>query len=729
MQSRKTILGFVVVISLVTLGACGGGSNGAPANEAPDITNGIADQTVDANTAIPSVDLSTVFADDTTDPLSFSVTGNSNPTLLSSSIAGSQLTLTLGSNQTGTATVTVRATDTEGEFIENTFTLTVNGPTLEITAVATGAEEEPPVASAGSAAISLSLNELTNELTGSVVVTGITPTDSHLHTAFAGANGGVTIGLVAHQTIAGRFDVPDGTILDAGQLASFLGGETYINVHTAANPAGELRAQILTGGIEVLRTTLAGMKEVPAVASAASGRAALTLIPSTSADFVLNVNTDGVDDATAAHIHQAFAGTTGGVLVGLIQDAGDPGVWGATGTFDDIQEADLLAGQLYVNVHTAANPGGEIRGQLAGPNVQVTFANLTGDQEAPPVVTAATAVGAATVNLVTGDVTAHVNGSVELIGAVAAHIHVGELGISGPVVVGLTQDGGDPLHWLVEDATLAAADLAAYSEGRLYFNVHTPANPGGEVRGQIVPEGVTPPTFQFQVTASDPSNGASLETAPDIVTVTFNADIDGSTLTNNVTVEGSGGDGIFGNGNDVAVAPDSVAVNGTDADQLDIDLPAGLADDTYRVTLTGTGGAPLMDVNGNTLDGDSDDVAGGDHVFTFDVAGINTATLSFIQENVFTPSCAFAGCHAPPVSENLNLTDGAAFVNLVDAAASGKADETRVIPNDADGSYLIRKLEGGPDINGGQMPASGCCLAQPVIDNIRAWIDAGADDN
>ena len=66
--------------------------------------------------------------------------------------------------------------------------------------------------------------------------------------------------------------------------------------------------------------------------------------------------------ATMAHFHgPAMAGENAGVVVPLANPAS---AVENTATLTDAQEADLLAGKWYINVHTAANPGGEIRGQL-----------------------------------------------------------------------------------------------------------------------------------------------------------------------------------------------------------------------------------------------------------------------------------------------------------------------------------------------------------------------------
>jgi CHRD domain len=67
--------------------------------------------------------------------------------------------------------------------------------------------------------------------------------------------------------------------------------------------------------------------------------------------------------ATAAHFHgPAEPGKNAGVMIPIQNIATSPAEGSATLT--DAQAADLMGGRLYVNVHTAANPGGEIRGQV-----------------------------------------------------------------------------------------------------------------------------------------------------------------------------------------------------------------------------------------------------------------------------------------------------------------------------------------------------------------------------
>jgi hypothetical protein len=115
---------------------------------------------------------------------------------------------------------------------------------------------------------------------------------------------------------------------------------------------------------------------------------------------------------------------------------------------------------------------------------------------------------------------------------------------------------------------------------------------------------------------------------------------------------------------------------------------------------------------------------------TVNATGLVISFAADIQP-VFTSSCAVSACHTTPSpAGGLNLTAGVARANLVGVAAVGSpAPATRVIAGNADDSYLIRKLEGGPNILGAQMPESSAPLTPSQIGMIRAWIVAGASNN
>ena len=114
---------------------------------------------------------------------------------------------------------------------------------------------------------------------------------------------------------------------------------------------------------EKLKATLDGKSEVPATTSTATGTADLDY-DAASKKLSWKLTYSGLTGpATAAHFHgPAEAGKNAGVAVAIPNATSSP-VDGSA-TLSDAQAADLLAGKLYINIHTAANPGGEIRGQV-----------------------------------------------------------------------------------------------------------------------------------------------------------------------------------------------------------------------------------------------------------------------------------------------------------------------------------------------------------------------------
>ena len=105
---------------------------------------------------------------------------------------------------------------------------------------------------------------------------------------------------------------------------------------------------------------LSGANEVPPVTTSAAGSGKFTVADDGAISG--SVTTTGVD-GTMAHIHVGAAGANGGVIVPLKKE-GDTYKTAAGAKLTAEQMKALKEGGLYVNVHSAAHPGGEVRGQL-----------------------------------------------------------------------------------------------------------------------------------------------------------------------------------------------------------------------------------------------------------------------------------------------------------------------------------------------------------------------------
>lgn len=124
----------------------------------------------------------------------------------------------------------------------------------------------------------------------------------------------------------------------------------------AAGPA------VAAGKDVTYRAALNGGSEVPATASHGEGEVTATFDPATKRLSWSGRYSGLTGPVTAAHFHgPAKVGENAGVLV-PVTAASSP--FTGEATLDDAKAADLAAGKLYFNLHTAANPMGEIRGQL-----------------------------------------------------------------------------------------------------------------------------------------------------------------------------------------------------------------------------------------------------------------------------------------------------------------------------------------------------------------------------
>jgi len=304
-------------------------------------------------------------------------------------------------------------------------------------------------------------------------------TASHVHEGVAGENGGVIF----------PFDSPESPIsqtfeLSSDEVATLLAGGYYVNVHSETNAGGEIRGQITGPAEKSMNFELSGSQAVPPVATQASGQCAAALDNATLAVSC----THNVQEVQAAHIHDANAGINGGVLLPFASP--NSPIIEVFDLFED-EVVKLKSQNLYINVHSDAFPGGEIRGQMVAAGDTAFNFVVSGVQAVPAVQTDASGQCTAVLNQSESELAVSCNHTVQ--DATAAHIHDAPAGTAGGVLIPFSS----PDSPIIEVLQLSAAGVELLKARGLYVNVHSGANPSGEIRGQInrTPDGTYAGTY------------------------------------------------------------------------------------------------------------------------------------------------------------------------------------------------------------------------------------------
>lgn len=237
---------------------------------------------------------------------------------------------------------------------------------------------------------------------------------------------------------------------------------------------------------------LSAAQEPGQVNSAATGVANVTYDKGSKKLTYIVTYSNLSGNPTMGHIHGSSPrGMNSGVLFPFTGiPAATSGAITGTATLTPAQEDDLLNGLFYFNIHTVANPGGEIRGQIEFYNQSFVMSKkgllLSGDQEVPAKPGAGMGSGDVTYNKNTKRLSYFVTYSNLTGNPAAGHIHGSAArGANAPVLfpfAGLPAATSGAVNGSV---VLTAAQEADLLNGLYYFNFHTAANPGGEIRGQI----------------------------------------------------------------------------------------------------------------------------------------------------------------------------------------------------------------------------------------------------
>ncbi|MEO6731797.1 MAG: CHRD domain-containing protein [Ferruginibacter sp.] len=380
-----------------------------------------------------------------------------------------------------------------GGEIRAQLTVAADGQTEFLNARLQGAQQTPPNATTGTGTAIVIIDKTDNMLYLTGSYTGLTAaaSNAHIHTGAPGVSGGVIVPLKFTTTATGTLDtvmVLTNTVRD-----NILSGNTYVNVHTPGTyAAGEIRGQLTQlSQMWFFANALQGSQEFPANASTARGT---VIVKYNSATKVLDLIGDYQNlNATisGSHIHgPAAAGANAGVLFSLTNTGGTIGTVSGTFTLSAAQETDLLAGNMYANVHsTGTYAGGEIRAQLLpaaiGASHYFTGAIQASQSVATPAVVSS-GTGSTTILLdrLTNKVflTANFSGLTSNISN--AHIHAGAAGSNGSVVVGL-QFAGTTSGNITGTATVRSTFADSIINGLTYLNIHSATYGSGELRAQL----------------------------------------------------------------------------------------------------------------------------------------------------------------------------------------------------------------------------------------------------
>jgi len=353
-----------------------------------------------------------------------------------------------------------------------------------------GSQNTPPLATNAYGVGVFNLSKDFSKIKFNIITQGLSGaiTGAHLHFGMPGVAGPIAISIstnVNGDEISGDIIGPSQAVID-----SLFANSIYFNVHTLANPNGEIRSQLMWEKNNLyFDAALNGNQEVPPVITGAKGAATIKINASFDTLWYDVSVTNLSGPITGAHFHSGVVLTTGAVVADLSSSINGNRITGiVTGSvLNSAMLNKFFKAEIYLNVHTAINPNGEIRGQVYRLAREGYTVALDGDQEVPSVTT--TASGSGMVSVDRDQDNAHFMIVINGLSATGTHFHNGVMGQNGGVVYDLTSflvNNGIFGYWRSSDATpFLVGNSVQFRNDSIYVNVHTAANPNGEIRGQV----------------------------------------------------------------------------------------------------------------------------------------------------------------------------------------------------------------------------------------------------
>ena len=296
--------------------------------------------------------------------------------------------------------------------------------------------------------------------------------DGHVHFGLPGVEGPIRFGFSSALS-----PVNQNWSLDTLNLRDLMQGELYINIHSTPFPGGEIRGQLKRQDVRI-STVMNG-----ALANGGAGTGSTKVgfsVATLSADLkTLTMYTEhNVASPIDAHVHFGAPNVEGPIRYGFATFTSPSNeIWNLTAT--DV--TDLLAGNLYINIHSTGFPSGEIRGQLVLDNTRSYTVGLNEHEANACAGTGSTATGSCAAKLKPGGREMTLSLTHNVVSAIDGHVHRGDTCVVGPILFGF----GSPASPVKEAWYLTAADIIDLLQNQLYVNIHSTAFPNEEIRGQI----------------------------------------------------------------------------------------------------------------------------------------------------------------------------------------------------------------------------------------------------
>lgn len=366
---------------------------------------------------------------------------------------------------------------------------------LLFTAKLSGSQVTPAVTTDGFGLAAFTLNATRDSLCINMTVANLSsPIESViLRRGAAGQSGDSIIDLSGFMENNRIKTALTGAQLDSQTVMNMLQGLYYVEVRTENNPGGELRGQLMLETDMFFHAVLDTAQEVHAVTGADQARGLGTFVLSrdSSRIHVKAIANRLTGPVTAAHFHFGAPGTSGPVAIGLDSIRQGNLIMG----YVDVNTAagfldSLMAGSIYINIHTQQNPMGEIRGQVLMDTTMLGFDGIMDTTQQITTVENSAAMGV---------MLAQLNHSFDTL-----RFHIQTDSLSGPIITAQIRTGmpGDTGTMVMDatpnvDGTTIVASITGDSlteqlisnllQGNVFAHITTFQNVSGELRGQFYP--------------------------------------------------------------------------------------------------------------------------------------------------------------------------------------------------------------------------------------------------